>query len=163
MSDKELIPTVYMTVGAPGSGKSTWWEHSTKNGFFPDGKAIRINMDAIRKDLCGNEEDQSKNHIVAKIADQNLKSALAHKIPIIIWDNTSARPRYRKSVVKEARKADYEVVVVWFDLPIETILERNSKRARVVPEDVVRRIYNDIKKNPPTMDEGFDNIIYVRE
>ena len=155
--------TVYIAVGAPGCGKSSWWERALAEGKIDGETSQRVNMDIIRKDITGSVQDQSKNALVAKIADQNLKSALSHRIPVIYWDNTSAQPRYRKNVIKQAKKAGYKCVAIHFDLNLETILERNAGREIVVPEDVVRRMFNSIKKNPPDMDEGYDNIITILE
>lgn len=163
MSNTINKPTIFMMVGAPGSGKSTWWEDAVRSGRIDQTKAVRINMDTIRKELTGNAEDQSKNGMVARIADQNLVNALSHRIPVIVWDNTSARPKYRKNVIKEAQVADYDVVCVYFDLDLETVQLRNELRERVVPKDVVERIYNSIQQNPPTEDEGFSQIIRITE
>lgn len=161
--NEKIINTVYVSVGAPGSGKSTWWEEGIRNQIIPQDQSVRINQDEIRKQLCGNESDQSKNSLVAKIAKQNLDAALSNRIPVIYWDNTSARPKYRKEVIKAAKLANYKIVAIYHDLPLEVVLSRNSMRDRIVPEDVVTRIYNNIKYNPPELNEGFDNIIYVKE
>lgn len=160
-TDSKIIPTVYVAVGCPGSGKSTWWENSIKTGAIPATECTRVNMDTIRKDLCGDESDQSKNGLVSKVAIQNLKSALSHRIPIIYWDNTSASAKYRKEIIREAKRANYDAVAIWFNTPLDVALKRNANRSRVVPEDVIIRMFNNIKSSPPTTDEGFDNIIYV--
>ena len=162
MSD-ELIPTVYVAIGVPGCGKFTWWNNGVQNLEIPSERSIRINMDSIREDLTGDAGDQSKNGVVAKIANQNLLSALANKIPLIYWDNTSASPKYRKAVIRPAKEAGYNVVGVYFDLPLEVVKGRNANRDRVVPEHVLDRIFNSIAQNPPTLDEGFDNIYTISE
>lgn len=155
---------IYIAVGAPGSGKSTWWENGIQNGIIPqEGETIRINMDEIRKKITGNESDQSQNTKVAKFAQESLKNALSLKVPTIYWDNTTARPRYRKEIIRPAKAAGYECICLYFKLPVEIVLERNLTRERFVPEDIVRRMWNSIKKNPPSLEEGFDNIITIYE
>ena len=54
----------------------------------------------------------------------------------------------------------YEVQAVYFDVPLEVCLERNSRRHRVVEEDVMRRMAAKLK--PPTFEEGFSKITVVR-
>jgi predicted kinase len=49
---------------------------------------------------------------------------------------------------------------VFFDVPVEVCMERNRRRNRVVPEDVMNRM--SAKLRPPTFDEGFSKIVVVR-
>ncbi len=49
---------------------------------------------------------------------------------------------------------------VFFDVPLEVCMERNLRRARVVPEDVMRRMA--AKLRPPSFEEGFSKVIVVR-
>lgn len=149
-----------MAVGCPGSGKSTWWKEGLKNGSIPT-KAIRINMDEIRYQLTGNEADQSKNFVVSKIAETKLKSCLAERIPVIYWDNTSTKLKYRKPIIELAKQAKYNIICVYWDLPIDECKKRNKSRNNVVPEDVIDRMYASIRENPPSNEEGFDDIIVI--
>lgn len=156
-----LQKTVYVAIGPPGCGKSTWWLHSITNGLIPADRSVRINMDDIREDLTGNAEDQTQNALVAKVAHQNLLNALANRIDLIYWDNTSARPKYRKAVIKPAKEAGYKVVGIYFNLPEDIVKSRNAGRDRKVPEDVIDRFIASLNQNPPTVDEGFDDIITI--
>jgi len=49
---------------------------------------------------------------------------------------------------------------VFFDVPVEVCLERNQRRQRVVPEDVMRRMA--AKLRAPTFEEGFAKLTVVR-
>ena len=49
---------------------------------------------------------------------------------------------------------------VFFDVPLAVCLERNSRRERVVAEDVLRRMAAKLKA--PTFEEGFAKIVVVR-
>lgn len=149
-----------MAIGIPGSGKSTWWETAVANGTIPS-TALRINMDTIRKELTGSEENMSKNDLVAKVAKSTLRSALANGIEVIYWDNTSARRKYRKDVIEDAKKANYEVIGIWFKVPLEVAKARNASRTRKVPEDVLDNMYKSIQDTPPELTEGFTQIIVV--
>jgi predicted kinase len=153
-------PIVLVGVGAPGSGKSTWWSEGLKNGLIPR-QSTRINMDEIRLHLTGSESDQSQNNTVAKLAEEQLKSNLSNKTPVIFWDNTSAKRKYRKSIIDLAKMSNYKIIAIYWDIPLQTCLERNKSRARMVPEDVILKMYNSIKEIPPTKNEGFDDIIVI--
>lgn len=153
--------TVYVGIGIPGSGKSTWWETGTANGTIPK-TAIRVNMDQIRKELTGTETDQTRNDLVAKVAKSTLTSALSHNIEAIYWDNTSAKRKYRKEIIDISKKAGYAVIGVWFDTELNVAKERNANRERKVPNDILEKMHENIKATPPSLDEGFDQIIVVK-
>jgi predicted kinase len=157
---EESKPVIMVAVGPPGCGKSTWWETGRKNGAIPD-QSIRINMDAIRKEMTGSESDQSKNYVVAKVAEIKLKACLSERIPVIYWDNTCTKAKYRKDIINLAKSAGYKIIAIYFDIPFKMCLQRNTLRTRKVPEDVIERMYASIHANPPTKDEGFDDIIVI--
>jgi predicted kinase len=59
-----------------------------------------------------------------------------------------------------AKGFGYEVQAVFFDVPLEVCLERNKRRERVVPEDIMRRMTAKLKA--PSFEEGFSKIVVVR-
>lgn len=152
--------TVYMAIGVPGSGKSTWWENAVKNGTIPQ-YAMRINMDSIRKELTGSESNMDKNDLVAKVAKSTLLGALANSVEVIYWDNTSAKRRYRKEVIESAKKAGYEVIGIWFNVPLEVAKQRNAARDRKVPEHVLDNMHESLMSAKPDISEGFTQVIVV--
>jgi predicted kinase len=54
----------------------------------------------------------------------------------------------------------FEVHAVFFDVPLEVCLQRNSQRERSVSEDVMRKMAE--KLRPPVFEEGFEKITVVR-
>ena len=66
----------------------------------------------------------------------------------------------RRGWIKMAHEFGYDVHAVFFDVPLEVCMERNRKRHRMVPEDVMQRMAQ--KLRPPSFDEGFSKIIVVR-
>lgn len=155
-SKNRATGTVYIPIGIPGSGKSTWFD---KQGFDAADTAF-ISMDQIREEIAGDVDDQSKNALVAKIAKDRFKQALSLQVPVIFWDATSVKRKYRKELIKPAKQAGYEVVAVYFDVPLEVAKQRNADRERVVPDHVLDRMWNQMQK--PERSEGFDVIQTVR-
>ena len=68
-------------------------------------------------------------------------------------------PHERQSWVKLGHDYGYEVQAVFFDVPLEICLARNRGRPRQVPEDILTKMSK--KLEPPTYDEGFDNILKI--
>ena len=56
-----------------------------------------------------------------------------------------------------------KVSVIYLDIPLNLIIERNAQRTgrALVPENVVRRMYNSIQL--PTRAEGIEKIIFIDE
>lgn len=157
MKTKNKSKILYITIGCSGSGKSTWFDNQ---GFDPDRTAY-VCMDDIRQEVCGNASDQSKNGVVFKIAFGRFKQALSLGIPAVFWDATSPKKKDRKQYINLAKKANYKVVAIYFDVPIEVAKLRNAKRERVVPPEVIDRQY--ARLQAPEKSEGFDEIKVVAE
>ena len=149
-----MTKVAFVLCGTPGSGKSTWF----KNQNFPANQTVRVSMDDIREELTGDVTDQSKNAEVAIEAKSRWEKALVSGVPIVVWDATNTRRKYRKPLITVAKDNGYETVCVWFDLPLEVAKKRNAGRDRVVPEHVLERMYNSLQQIPPSRDEGFDII-----
>ena len=89
-----------------------------------------------------------------------LRARLVARMPCNYVDATNLSPRERHGWIKMAREFGYDVHAVFFDVPLEVCMERNQRRERVVPEEVMQRMA--AKLRPPTFDEGFAKIIVVR-
>jgi len=149
------MKTLYICVGIPGCGKSTWTEN-----FLKDKLSVEvINMDNIRFQVTGNHSDQSKNGLVAAKAMEALKKSMLCGTRDIVWDNTTLSVKYRKPLVSLAKENGYNVIAVFFQVPLEVAKQRNAARTRVVPEDVLDRMFASIA--PPSLEEGFTEIIKV--
>ena len=75
-------------------------------------------------------------------------------------DATNLSAHERKQWIKMAKSFQYEVQAVFFDVPLAVCMERNSKRERVVTDDVMQKMAERLR--PPSFKEGFDKITVVR-
>jgi predicted kinase len=142
---------VVLSVGLPGSGKTTWFK---RKGVTP------LSSDLLRSLLFDDPTEQRHQDLVFSSLRSLLRARMIARMPANYVDATNLSPKERRHWIRMAREFGYEVHAVYFDVPLETCMERNRRRQRVVPEDVMRRM--SAKLRPPTFDEGFSKIIVVR-
>lgn len=128
--------TLYLPVGVPGSGKSTWIAENLP-------QARLISMDEMRERLTGNRGDQSRNPEVYRRCRSELARALRAG-EAVVWDAQNHTWSSRQGLLALARETHAYVVVVYFDIPLALALERNTRRQAVVPEAVIVRSYGDL-------------------
>ena len=153
----ELLPAksprgyVVLTIGLPGSGKTTWYK---RRGVTP------LSSDLLRTLLFDDITDQRYQGLVFSTLRSLLRARLIAKMPWNYVDATNLSPHERRQWIKMAKSFGYEVQAVFFDVPLAVCMERNSKRERVVTDEVMQKMAERLK--PPTFQEGFEKITVVR-
>ncbi len=142
---------VVLAVGLPGSGKTTWFK---RRGVTP------LSSDLLRSLLFDDPTEQRHQDLVFSALRSLLRARLIARMPMNYVDATNLSPKERRHWVRMAHEFGYDVHAVYFDVPADLCSERNRRRQRMVPEDVMQRMAN--KLRPPTFDEGFSKIIVVR-
>jgi predicted kinase len=142
---------VVLAIGLPGSGKSTWFKRHT---------VVPLSSDMVRSLLFDDVREQRFQDLVFSNLRSLLKARLIAKRPMNYVDATNLTPQERQHWIKLAKDYGYEVHAVFFDVPLEVCIERHSRRDRVVPEDVMRRMAAKLKA--PAFTEGFAKITVVR-
>jgi tRNA uridine 5-carbamoylmethylation protein Kti12 len=154
------MPTAYILVGIPASGKTTWVGHRKTNW---DTTAY------VSTDKFVDQEATRQNKTYSEVFNDSMQAALTKMIndvidaknagKDIIWDQTSTTVQSRKR--KFNMLPDYKMVAVVFRTPVEQELQRrlNSRPGKVIPPDVVKSMIDNFEE--PTKEEGFDEIIYV--
>ena len=158
---------VYLTCGVSGSGKSTFYKNNHTD------KGIYINPDSIRKDVCGDINDQSQNTKVWKIAYDSLRTACEEGVEEIWFDATTLSSSSVRAVLEIASLHKQDVVLYMMqdslnkNLCIERIkndIDNSVDRANV-PDDVVNSqfsrfmiMYENIEENLKNWRKEFSNI-----
>jgi predicted kinase len=142
---------VVLAIGLPGSGKSTWFK---RRGVTP------LSSDLLRTVLFDDITEQRYQHLVFSTLRSILRARMIARMPWNYLDATNLNPKERRHWIQMARQFGYEVHAVFFDVPLEVCLDRNRRRERVVPEEVMQRMA--AKLRPPKFDEGFSKITVVR-
>ena len=142
---------VVLTIGLPGSGKTTWFK---RRGVTP------LSSDLLRTILFDDITEQRWQGLVFSTLRSLLRARLIAKMPWNYVDATNLSPHERRQWIKMAKSFGYEVQAVFFDVPLEVCLERNQRRERTVSEDVMRKMAERLR--PPDFKEGFSKITVVR-
>jgi predicted kinase len=142
---------VVLTIGLPGSGKTTWYK---RRGVAP------LSSDMLRSILFDDITDQRYQGLVFSTLRSLLRARLIAKMPWNYVDATNLSPHERRQWIKMAKSFGYEVQAVFFDVPLAVCLERNAKRDRQVSDDVMHKMAERLR--PPAFKEGFDKITVVR-
>lgn len=155
----ERYPHVYLMIGIPGSGKSTWCK---KN--HPD--LPIVSRDKIRAQLGFAETSQEKTLLsksderkVTKIEDdlimQYCEQAWKKKIDGFIIDDTNLG-KYRTSLINKLHQMSMHVIGVNIDTPLDVCIERRKGQ---IPKNVMQQMY-DSKRD--LKEDEVDEIINVK-
>lgn len=141
---------MFMMIGLPASGKSTLAEQIAKSE-----DAEIVSSDNIRKELYGDENIQGDNNKVFRILQERIINGLKNN-KNMIYDATNISYKTRMAFLQRLNKLKVEKIAIMVATPYEDCLIRNSQRERKVPEEVIKRMYNNFYV--PQYFEGFDDI-----
>lgn len=127
-------------VGIPGCGKSTFY----KEQFF--NSHLRLSLDLL------NTRNKEQRFL-------NLTLSLQQRVVI---DNTNVLREERNMYITQAKEKRYEVVGYYFDSNLSDCLRRNENRSGKDRIEKVGVIAKFKQLQPPSFDEGFDKLYFVK-
>lgn len=143
-----------MMVGLPASGKSTYAKK-----LAGEENAIIHSSDALRAELFGSELNNDNNSLLFKELHKRILNDLSEG-KNVIYDATNIDYKHRKAFLESIKKFNCEKKCIVMAIPYEDCLKYNILRERNVPEEVIKRMYQNF--NMPRPCEGWDSIRIIR-
>ncbi len=144
-----------LLIGLPGSGKSYLVKQIISQ--FPE--IHLVSTDNIRAKLFGDETIQGPwLQIWAQIQHQFQQALTQQKT--LLYDATNAARKQRREIIQLAKDTGItHITGLWLDTPLQLCLERNQKRQRNVPEEIILQMAVRLNDCPPSLEDGLDRII----
>lgn len=130
---------IFVFCGSPASGKTT-----LSKKIAEEQNAIRLSFDEMR---CLQHKELIQPTLEALQFNKN-----------VVVDSVFTRLSQRKVILDATKDIDCKRILIYMNTPLEECVRRNAQRPNPLPEFMVRNIYNSIE--PPTLDEGWDEILY---
>lgn len=152
------MPTMYMLIGVPASGKSTWVEQNK-------GDALVISSDNLIEEYAAengktyNEVFKGQIKIANKIVMEHAEAAFAADQDVI-WDQTNLTKKSRKGKLAMVPE-HYRKTAVFFATPLEEEWQRrlNSRPGKSIPAYILDSMVEMLEM--PEQDEGWHIIEYM--
>ena len=156
MSAEKTPPTLYVLVGVPGAGKSSWvrsqkWAKDC--AYISTDAYVEAYAREQGKTYSEVFEEYMPTAVDLMVRDVNDAEAVSANI---IWDQTSTSKWTRAKKIRML--PDYYKIAVVFKTPDREELERRlaSRPGKNIPWDVMDRMIGGWEE--PTLEEGFDEI-----
>lgn len=152
---------LYVLVGVPGSGKSTWVANQKWAKDIPIVSTDRfVEEYAHKQGKTYSEVFEEYMPIAVKLMANQVLICKANNKDVI-WDQTSTTVATR---AKKTRMLPdyYKIAVVFRTPPTAELKERLASRpGKNVPWEVVSKMAQQLEAEPPQLDEGFDEVWYT--
>lgn len=133
---------LYVMCGIPGSGKSTL------------SKKIASENDAVRFSL--DEMGYVRQHKLIPHIVEALKNGES-----VVADSLYIKAQWRAELLEAVKDMDIKRVLLYMDVPLDVCIQRNRGREYPLHDFVVEHQFE--RFEPPALEEGWDEIIYVKE
>lgn len=151
------MPTMYMLIGVPASGKSTWVKSRGKDMLVISSDDL-IEEYAKSQDKTYNEVFKGQIKIATKIMLEHAEAAFAANQDVI-WDQTNITKKSRASKLAMV-PPHYQKIAVFFATPNEEEWQRrlNSRPGKSIPDHVLDGMVEMLEM--PDHTEGWNIIEY---
>lgn len=129
-----------MTMGLPGAGKS----YTLNNNYDVTGYTV-IDPDEIKKEKA--DYDDKKPSVYHEWSKKEAKARIARAMANdenLVIDGTGTNVEKMYKQITELQANGYTVEILYVKVKLETAIERNSKRARTVPVEIIHEKFETI-------------------
>lgn len=155
-------PKLFILVGLPASGKSTWTNEKLANSPYSFDVISSDNiLEQIARDEGKTYSEVFKDN--AAFANSEIWKEFREAVKQrnnIIWDQTNMTSKKRRKILSQIPK-EYEKTAVIFEVDQDTLFDRMNKRAEKEGKHIPRHVVENMLQSyqEPHVDEGFDNVI----
>lgn len=138
------IRELVVTVGLPGSGKSTWADKQARKNAGAGLKTMIVCKDDIRKQFeeTGWKWSPEAEKAVIAERDSRIKTAFGMDIDVVIVADTNFG-KHKAHLQELAKQLNvYFRVRDFTNVPVETCIERDARREKKVGEAVIRGMWD---------------------
>jgi predicted kinase len=152
------MPKLFMLIGVPGSGKSTWIREHSHEAVIASTDDY-IEAVAAAQGLTYNEVFETEIKAATAALRETVKQAVRDKRDII-WDQTNLTAKTRRGKLGQVPKS-YERIALFFPTPDGAELERRlaGRAGKTIPVGVMTSMIASLE--PPGPGEDFDEIYHV--
>jgi len=155
------MTTLYVLVGVPGSGKTTWIGHQSFNWDTTVVVSTDIFVERYAMSVRKTYNEVFEDYMPTAIG---LMAELAQLAFVegkdVVWDQTSTTINTRAKKLRMA-PATYTKIAVVFNTPSPEVHAKMLDRpGKVIPTEVIQDMV--ARFEMPTVEEGFDKVIIAR-
>lgn len=134
--------TLYVMCGIPGSGKSTLSKQIANKH-----NAVRLSLD----EMGYVRQFKLIPHLVEVL----------ERGESVVADSLYTKLQWRTELLDAVKGIECKRVLICMNTPLDVCIQRNRGREKPLPDFVVEHQFEQFEK--PTLDEGWDEIITVKE
>lgn len=143
-------------AGLPGSGKSF-----IRSQRYADLEVI--DCDEIKKTIPSYDpKNPTTTHSQSKVLEQQAIYSALGAGKSFVYDTTATNWSRIAKLIFDAKGLGYEVELCYVSVSLKTAMERNAKRERVVPTDVIERKFAELPYSLLVLQNLVDNYIVVK-
>lgn len=167
VNDPAIFKAVFL-AGGPGSGKSFIVGRTalsalglklinSDNAF--ERALAKANLEATPENIFS-PKGQELRKGAKVLTGKQLALALDGRLGLVI-DGTGKDYNKIEKQAKQLRNIGYEVAMIFVNTDQDTALDRNRKRARSLPDDQVKDMWNEVQKNLGKFQRFFRNKMFI--
>lgn len=138
-------------MGLPGSGKT-----SKMKLLAEEMQAFYISTKEVREQSYRHPMAWQDPRLIWKIVHARASKALMANKDVVI-DSTHFKRRDRVATFRSCFFAD-EIVLHWYQAPLEYCIQRNADSERPIPRTAIERMYKLMLEQPPVAAEGYSRL-----